>query len=263
MYSTLTTKQQLAHQKSAVQRKGFRLSIEQNKRYKHLLQHMQSEDIESLRRLSNIQVLCIGCDFMAPELCALKALLPQTKITCIAIDIDPDIIDANQTIYQRDDAKKFFAGDTVKFIACDIQHYTPDSKFDLILWTGIELSLCSEPPISQKPENTTHIFGQNSINYITRKLISQYLFARGVFFLETSDREFLQIALSPLEPHGQTLINKMTETTSSKRNTTVSCTLAGALQKIAGYRGLLAVRASPFPWLAASATLLFLVHNPT
>ena len=27
--------------------------------------------------------------------------------------------------------------------------------------------------------------------------------------------------------------------------------LAGALQKIAGYRGLLAVRASPFPWLAA------------
>ena len=29
--------------------------------------------------------------------------------------------------------------------------------------------------------------------------------------------------------------------------------LAGALQKIAGYRGLLAVRASPFPWLAAIA----------
>ena len=28
--------------------------------------------------------------------------------------------------------------------------------------------------------------------------------------------------------------------------------LAGALQKIAGYRGLLAVRASPFPWLAAN-----------
>ena len=30
--------------------------------------------------------------------------------------------------------------------------------------------------------------------------------------------------------------------------------LAGALQKIAGYRGLLAVRASPFPWLAAEET---------
>ena len=33
--------------------------------------------------------------------------------------------------------------------------------------------------------------------------------------------------------------------------------LAGALQKIAGYRGLLAVRASPFPWLAANE---FIVH---
>ena len=33
--------------------------------------------------------------------------------------------------------------------------------------------------------------------------------------------------------------------------------LAGALQKIAGYRGLLAVRASPFPWLAAIVYPLF------
>ena len=32
--------------------------------------------------------------------------------------------------------------------------------------------------------------------------------------------------------------------------------LAGALQKIAGYRGLLAVRASPFPWLAANERFL-------
>ena len=33
--------------------------------------------------------------------------------------------------------------------------------------------------------------------------------------------------------------------------------LAGALQKIAGYRGLLAVRASPFPWLAAYDAFVF------
>ena len=37
--------------------------------------------------------------------------------------------------------------------------------------------------------------------------------------------------------------------------------LAGALQKIAGYRGLLAVRASPFPWLAAKVFKQLIVQG--
>ena len=231
MLSTLTEKQKIAAKPSEVDRRGFPLTLQNNRRYQHILRQMQSnaaQDLRSLKKRSSIQVLSIGCGLLAPELYALKALLPNTSITCIAVDYDEDIIKANQSIYARKDAQACFADNSITFVASDIQHYAPDNKFDLILWTGIESTPCLEPPTSEDPQNTSHIFGGNSINHIMEPLINRHLNAHGVFFLTTNHRFLLELSLTRSKSHGEILKNSMADVSycinsKAKHSATVAC----------------------------------------